>query len=135
MATQTVPLGLFGNVLRDRIKRDASKAMRACVEVADQLVGIAVQRTDTLKIVDRAEYKRAWRRTVLKDGAQLRNDSPHAPIIEYGRRPGAKMPPLEPILRWMRRKGIIASRRTKFSLRTFVVRRALQRDNEERSTA
>lgn len=43
--------------------------------------------------------------------------------IESGRRKGAKMPPVEPIIQWCRRKGIPTDNST-----VFLIRRAISRD-------
>lgn len=43
--------------------------------------------------------------------------------IEHGRRKGAKMPPVEPIIRWARSRGISTDNST-----IFLIRRAISRD-------
>lgn len=58
--------------------------------------------------VDRGDYKMGWtvkrkRRSTGAIETHLRNDSPHAGIIEMGARPF--WPPLEPLLRWAERKA------------------------------
>lgn len=58
--------------------------------------------------VDRGDYKAGWtvkrkRRSTGAVETHLRNDSPHAGIIESGARPF--WPPLEPLLRWAERKA------------------------------
>lgn len=44
-------------------------------------------------------------------------------FIESGRRKGAKMPPVEPIIRWCRQKGIPTDNST-----VYLIRRAISRD-------
>ena len=39
-------------------------------------------------------------------GGQVWNTAVHAPVMDQGRRAGAQMPPLAPIARWVKRKGI-----------------------------
>lgn len=56
--------------------------------------------------VDRGTYRRDWRFDDIPNGATMYNFSPYASIIEDGRRPGARMPPLSVIEDWVRRKGI-----------------------------
>lgn len=56
--------------------------------------------------VDRATYKRSFRFDDIPGGAVAYNFAPYASVIELGRRPGARMPPLELILAWVKRKGI-----------------------------
>lgn len=43
--------------------------------------------------------------------------------VEHGRRKGAKMPPVEPIIRWARTRGISTDNST-----IFLIRRAISRD-------
>lgn len=56
--------------------------------------------------VDRGTYRRSWRFDDIPDGATMYNFSAYGSIIEDGRRPGTKMPPLAVIEDWVRRKGI-----------------------------
>jgi hypothetical protein len=56
--------------------------------------------------VDTGRFRNAWKASPLKNGAMLSNDTPYAAVIEAGRRPGARMPPLGPIEAWARRKKI-----------------------------
>lgn len=52
--------------------------------------------------VDQGILKNAWKVIVASDGGSaLINDAPHAGIVERGARP--HMPPLEPILEWVKR--------------------------------
>lgn len=56
--------------------------------------------------VDRGTYRRSFRFEDIPGGAVAYNFSPQAPVIELGRRPGARMPPLQVILEWVKRKKI-----------------------------
>jgi hypothetical protein len=51
-------------------------------------------------------YLRAWKSRGTDQGAVVFNDSPYAGIIEFGRRPGARMPPIDVIEHWVIRKGL-----------------------------
>lgn len=102
----TIRVGLdqWGVELRKRLRADVQLAELAARNVAAAGVGIAVQITQNDGVVDRGQYVGAWRSRGIRGGAELRNDSPHAAVIEYGRRPGAPGPPIGPILAWVRRK-------------------------------
>lgn len=56
--------------------------------------------------VDRGTYRRSFRFDDIPDGAVVYNFAPYAPVIEGGRRPGSKPPPIGPIMDWVRRKGV-----------------------------
>jgi hypothetical protein len=64
----------------------------------------AVQLTDKEGLVDQGQFKASWKAARLSNGAEVRNDAPHAPTLEYGRRPNRPGPPLAPILEWVERK-------------------------------
>lgn len=53
-------------------------------------------------------YLLAWKTQVEQrpgsKGVLIYNTMPYAPVIEYGRRAGARQPPSEPIARWAQRK-------------------------------
>jgi hypothetical protein len=59
--------------------------------------------------VDRGTYRRSFKVSKVAGGAVLYNFAPHAAVIEEGRRPGARMPPVDVILAWVKRKGIGAT--------------------------
>lgn len=48
---------------------------------------------------------------------------PYVEYIEHGRRKGAKFPPIEPIIKWCKQKGIPTENST-----IFLIRRAISRD-------
>lgn len=66
-------------------------------------------------------YERSFIVGVVVDGAVLANTAEHADIIENGRRPGARPPPVGVILMWMMEKGLIP-KMPGLSQRTFVAR-------------
>lgn len=102
----TIRIGLeqLGTELRKRLKLDLQAAEVAARNVAARGVGMAQHVSVADGVVDRGHYVGAWRSRNIRGGAELRNDSPHAAVIEYGRRPGAPGPPIGPILAWVRRK-------------------------------
>lgn len=108
MTTIEVTPRNFERTIRAKLRRDRREFIKAANEAVAIGLAHAVATTDRLGVVDRAIYKLAFRTRKLTDGAELRNDAPHAPIIEYGRRPGAAGPPLEPIRAWVVRKLVPA---------------------------
>lgn len=59
-------------------------------------------------------------------------NSPHGPTVEFGRRPGAKMPPKGVLLGWMRRHNVPADR--EFVLRRAIARRGILGDHNIQHT-
>jgi len=57
--------------------------------------------------VDRGAYRRSFRYEDIPGGATAYSSAPHAAIIEEGRRPGARMPPVAVIAAWVRRKRLV----------------------------
>ncbi len=82
---------------------------RAAQLAALRGVAFLVAATDKAKKVDRGDFKRGWQGRA-EGSSQVRitfwNARPHAPVVEYGRRPGRKPPPVKIIERWLVRKGM-----------------------------
>lgn len=57
--------------------------------------------------VDRGGYRRSVKVMKLPNGARAHSTAPYAAIIEWGRRPGARMPPVRLIAAWLARKGFV----------------------------
>jgi hypothetical protein len=94
----------FPRMLRQRLEADTKLLEAAALETANRGVHEAVRLTDSLDLVDQAQYKNSWKAAPIAKGATLANDAPHAATIEYGRRPNRPGPPLAPIREWVRRK-------------------------------
>ena len=102
--SETTPKG-FGAALRRAFATEIkAKVTAAVVDTAARLEAEAVRLTDEAGAVDLTTYKASWEHRRTLNGAILRNTAPYAAVIEYGRRPGAPGPPLEPILKWVKRK-------------------------------
>lgn len=54
--------------------------------------------------VNTGAFIREWRSMPTSDGAVVINRKPYGPIIDGGRRPGAKMPPKQAIVEWIKRR-------------------------------
>ena len=89
----------LGSAGKKAIARGAlSGAMRGVQYMQD--------RTAAAGVFDRGGYRRGWKARPTANGAILFNDAPYAPVIEEGRRPNSRMPPVAVIERWVKRKGI-----------------------------
>lgn len=103
----------YGDLAKELREKDARLQDRV-VEIIRREVKVKAPRIIQREIaasaprqpVDRGTYRRSFRFEDVRGGATMYNFSPHAPIIEAGRRPGARMPPLDVILEWVRRKRI-----------------------------
>lgn len=54
--------------------------------------------------VNTGAFIRDWKSQPLPDGAVITNRRPYGPIQEWGRRIGAKMPPKQAIIEWIKRR-------------------------------
>lgn len=101
MTTRTVDISEAGAVLRAGHVENVEALERAQYRAALRAVPIVAAATP----VDRGATRAAWRVVLGLDGAELRNDSAIAGILELGSRP--HRPPLMPILRWLvRQEGL-----------------------------
>lgn len=93
----------------------AGKKAIARGALSGALLGVVYmqKRTADESIFDRGGYRRGWKARATSNGAILMNDAPYSPIIEDGRRPGARRPPLAVIERWAKRKLALTSEEAK----------------------
>jgi hypothetical protein len=105
--------------------RLAVAARRGAVSAAEHSISILKRATDQKKALNYGVYKAAWKFDRLPDGACIFNGMPYAGIIERGRRPGARFPPKEAIVRWIQRKFGKSEKQARAM--AFVVRRAIAR--------
>lgn len=75
--------------------------------------------------VNTGRFLGGWRSKAIPEGAVITNDRPYGPIVERGRRQGAKMPPAADIIAWIQRR-LGKSREEAIALR-FVISRAISR--------
>jgi hypothetical protein len=59
--------------------------------------------------VDRGTYRRMWQARDIDEGVMVFNPTPYAAVIEHGRRPGGRQPPIKPLQSWVLRKGLVKS--------------------------
>lgn len=91
----TVTTSQLPEALRNEIQRNMKATIAASRETARQAERIVVIASP----VDQGFFKEAWSVHNIVKGAELRNDAPHAAIVEEGSRP--HMPPREPIRQWL----------------------------------
>ena len=89
-------------------KAAPAAVLRGLLSGALRAQAIMQARGDEAGVFDRGEYRRGWKARATARGAVVENVAPHAPIVEEGRRPGARMPPVDVIERWTRRKLSVA---------------------------
>lgn len=92
--------------LRGREEQAVKAIRRAVQEHGPRLAAEAVDST-VPKPVDRGTYRRSFRAENLPTGGAFYNYAPHAGVIEDGRRPGSRIPPVDAIATWLFRKGIL----------------------------
>ena len=73
--------------------------------VLDKATSHAIRASDngTEGAVNVGTYRRSWQTEVTPGRLAVFNRSSYAGIIEYGRRPGARMPPRAAVARWAQR--------------------------------
>jgi hypothetical protein len=100
--------------LTDHLQKEINAAgRRGALSAAHRLVGVIVNElipNENPQPVDQGAYRAGWHAEQTPRGADVFNDAPHAPIIEFGARPenikiGRKM--IEALAEWVVRKGLI----------------------------
>lgn len=82
------------------------ESMRTTVKVNAPRIAQGLIDQENPPPVDRGTYRRGFSCEDVPGGVVFYNFAPHAGIIEDGRRPGARMPPLQVIFDWVKRKKI-----------------------------
>lgn len=113
----TVELSKMGALFQRMAAESPQAIRRGLLSAAAQMVPIMVRATDNAPpasargskgAVNTGDYRRRWTAHPDNqkgvDGVLVGNSAPQAGVIEYGRRPGARRPPVESIARWAQRK-------------------------------
>ena len=96
----------FAEFIRNLKEKARDLAIEAMQESALEGVSDIVNRIKKAKLVDTGALAQSVMATPTKTGAAIDITAPYAGVMEYGRRPGAAMPPLDAIYAWVVRKGL-----------------------------
>ncbi len=114
------------DALRRHLEADRAQMVAATFDVCHRGQAFAVALTNGKKLVDRGLYKMGFRVAPIPGTVvtgSLRNDTPYANVIEWGRRPKRPGPPYAPILGWVMRKLGLKDEEAKRA--AFAIRRAI----------
>ena len=104
--TITVDIKQF-NKLLTKLGANAPTALKAGLFSASMRARVIVDQESVRKrVMNTGYYRRAWKTFAMFEEHAVRvyNVAPYAGVVEYGRRPGGRMPPVRPIARWAERK-------------------------------
>lgn len=112
--------------------RNADRAMRIGITAAGQRArAMVVERTRTLAF-NTGYLARAWKTNVehagLDSTVTIYNQAPYAGVVEFGRRPSGRLPPIGPLELWFQRKFKLrgpAARRAAYGLAVNLSRRSI----------
>lgn len=99
--------GEIQRIVRERMAQDREIVRtRILPDVAKEMEAYAVDESEARGKFDFGRFAAGWASRSTADGAQVGNDAPHAPVVEYGRRPGRPMPKRSRRLieSWVRRR-------------------------------
>lgn len=82
----------------------APAVLEGLQEAGLQASALVVEQIDAMGLTDTGGLRQSVNTRNIPDGIEIRVDAPYAAVVEYGRRPGARMPPIEPIRLWAVRK-------------------------------
>lgn len=119
----------FPRAVRQLLAQRQRLLERAAMNAAQRGAAEAVRLTDAAGLVDVGTYKRSFLVRRTANGAEITNRSPHAGVIEYGRRKGSRPPPVAVIELWARRKLRLPpaeARRAAFAIARNIGRRGLR---------
>ena len=89
-----------------RINKDVEQKMNDFLKKESKILETKIKQELTkVKGVDTGQARNSIHGEVERMEGRVKANALHASIIEYGRRPG-KFPPIEPIRRWVQRKGL-----------------------------
>lgn len=130
----------WASAIEAHLMRDLKMLPPVTMEVCHRGQAHVVGLTNQKRLVDRGRYKAGFRVAPMPGNpitSQLRNDTPYANVIEWGRRPMRPGPPLEPILGWVRRKLGLKGNEAKsaaWAIREAIHRRGLRPHHLMRQT-
>ncbi len=99
-----VTIPKFAKILKLEIPKIEEAVVKGIQSAALRLEGMIIEEIEEAKAVATSELKGSVDTKMDQYGATTGPDAPHAPFIEFGTRP--HFPPLQPILDWVKVKGI-----------------------------
>ena len=98
----------------ERLPGEVQRAARRGARSAGlRVLRLMIERTGTARpaspngsvgAVNTGGFRMRWRVMNIEGGSRVLNDHPAAPVIDGGRRPGSRPPPLAPIVAWLQRR-------------------------------
>lgn len=123
MATIEVEFEGLGRLLSQLGVHADVAVNKGLLSAANRSRQLLVAESNRKRVTNTGNFRRAWKSarvvevdpgtTEIRRGVQVWNAAPYSGVVEEGRRPGARMPPLEPIARWAQRKFRIPYRRAR----------------------
>lgn len=104
MATVVMSISQWSKEMKKLGKNFKPTVLRGMRSGALRTIPLLQQRTRDVGAVDTGNYLRRWRTRAISNGVEVTNSAPYAAVIEYGRRPGARFPPISAIRRWAKLK-------------------------------
>lgn len=114
------------DALRKHIERRMAEVRAAANEVAQRGAFEARWMAQQEDIPDQGDYHNSFKAIPTATGAALINTAPHAVYVEHGRRPGAPMPPEQPIADWARRKLGVEDRHAVWLIRKKIAEKGIK---------
>jgi hypothetical protein len=117
---------MFTNLTQQKLDR----ALRA-LQVTARTRGVRIVQDQVRRAspppVNTEAYRQAWKAADLERGAVIYNALPYAAVIEHGRRPGARMPPVSALVPWVMRKLKVKGEGAARGIAFVIARRIAQR--------
>lgn len=98
-----VPMERFARTARSFATAFIPAVKRGLVSGAARCIPIMHDAVRAARAVNTGLYLMSWQSSALNDGAHVYSVSPYAGVIENGRRPNSRMPPVQAIARWLQR--------------------------------
>lgn len=98
-------------VIHNRLPKEANRAMRLAARGSVTAVQMKITAMSNPP-VDSGQYLRSFTVKDVENGSELYTSEPYSVIIETGRKPGSRPPPVQEIREWLMRKRLVP-RKTK----------------------
>lgn len=119
----------LGKMERKLLREYPIEIQKSLKSAGGLIVRLLKERTVALGVWDRGKMYRGWRSKAEPKKLAVFNTEPHAVYVEHGRRAGARMPPVTPILMWVYRHLGVAdpkqARSIAFAIAKSIARRGI----------